>query len=107
MLKYLSYLVTVLIVTSCSMPRSADFGSTSSFVYASTESLMVTPNANIGSKVGTSCNHSFFFGFVTTGDSSVKTAAEKGKISKISIVDQEKFGILDLFGKVCTIVYGE
>ena len=58
------------------------------------------------SKVGKSQATSIL-GLVATGDSSIKTAAANGGITKIKYVDYEVENILGIYGKYTTIVYGD
>jgi hypothetical protein len=58
------------------------------------------------SKVGKSQATSVL-GLVATGDSSIKTAAANGGITKIKYVDYEVENILGIYGKYTTIVYGD
>ena len=57
-------------------------------------------------KVGTAKATSVL-GIVATGDASIKTAMENGKITKIHHVDFNTKNILGLYGEYITTVYGE
>jgi hypothetical protein len=56
-------------------------------------------------KIGESTAVSFFG--VTLGDTSVATAQSAGGIRRISLVDYESYGILGLYSRTVTRVYGE
>jgi TRL-like protein family len=64
----------------------------------------VTDN-NIGKKKGEACATSIL-GLVTTGDASIRAAADAGNIRQISSVDSSMMNILGLYAKYCTIVSG-
>lgn len=70
--------------------------------------LPVNATSNsVGSKVGESSGVCYL-GFLCLGvDASIKTAAKKGKISKISTVDYQNNNILGLIVTHKTIVTGE
>lgn len=72
--------------------------------------LYVFPE-KIGTKMGRSCTNQFGIGTLplfVIGDASAKTAADNGKITKISIVEFELENILTgVYAKTCTVVYGE
>ncbi|RMF93723.1 MAG: TRL-like protein family [Candidatus Schekmanbacteria bacterium] len=57
-------------------------------------------------KVGTAKATSYL-GIVATGDASIKTAMENGKITKIHHVDYYTKNILGIIGEYTTTVYGE
>jgi hypothetical protein len=67
--------------------------------------LTATSNS-VGSKVGSS-EATNILGLVMTGDAGINAAAKNGGISKISHVDYEMYGILGIFAKMTTVVYGE
>ena len=82
-----------------------------SMVYGNNKgSLHVFPN-KIGKKVGKTCSLMVglsYLPFFIIGDNSVKTAADNGGITQISLVDfeQENF-LFSVYSKTCIIVYGE
>lgn len=61
-------------------------------------------NGALGSKEGKACAKSIF-GFVASGDASIKAAAKAGGISNVTRVDHHTKNILG-FGDYCTIVGG-
>lgn len=64
----------------------------------------ITEN-NIGKKKGEACASSIL-GLVTTGDASIRAAADAGNITSISAVDSRMTNILGIYAKFCTIVSG-
>jgi hypothetical protein len=71
-----------------------------------TTPVNATSNA-VGSKVGSSKTTSIFGLFFDGGDASIRTAAKKGGISKISTVDFKQTNYLMVVGMYETIVTGE
>ncbi|MDO4779947.1 MAG: TRL-like family protein [Bacteroides sp.] len=69
------------------------------------EGEQVTANAR-GRKVGTGVSTSIL-GLITTGDSSIESAANSAGIKRISHVDCEKKNILGIFSTYTIVVYGE
>ena len=47
------------------------------------------------------------FGIVATGDGGIEAAKRNGGIRKAYYVDEEVLNVLFLYGKYCTVVYGE
>lgn len=67
----------------------------------------LTATSNVGvSKTGTACSHNLF-GIVAWGDSSITAAKSNGGITKVAQVDFDRFGVLGIYGKVCTLAKGE
>jgi|JI102314A1RNA_FD_contig_111_140446_length_759_multi_4_in_0_out_0_1 hypothetical protein len=82
-----------------------------SMIYGNNKGTMhVFPN-KIGKKVGKTCSLMVglsYLPFFIIGDNSVKTAADNGNITQISLVDfeQENF-LFSVYSKTCIIVYGD
>ena len=73
-------------------------------------SVTVPVNATsnpVGSKVGSASTTSIFGLFFDGGDASIRTAAKKGGITKISTVDFKSTNYLFIVGMFETIVTGE
>lgn len=73
-------------------------------------SVTVPVNATsnpVGSKVGSASTTSIFGLFFDGGDASIKSAAKKGGITKISTVDFKSSNYLFIVGIFETIVTGE
>lgn len=76
-------------------------------VYTEVKAPVAVGNPDVSSeKVGTAMATSVL-GIVATGDASIKTAMENGKITKIHHVDFHTKNILGLYGEYTTTVYGE
>ena len=87
--------------TSCSTLAGAG-GSLASVV---TVGQTATSNP-VGTKVGTS--EAFgILGLINVGNASIQKAARDGGITKISHVDVKTTGVLGIFTKYKTLVYGE
>ncbi len=61
---------------------------------------------SIGDKVGMA-EATSYLGLVALGDASVKTAADRGKITKIAAVDCKVYNVLGVYAKYTTIVHGD
>lgn len=76
------------------------------FLYAdATVPATVTEN-ELGKKKGEACATSIL-GLVTTGDASVRAAADAGGIKQISSVDGSIRNILGIVATYCTVVSGQ
>jgi hypothetical protein len=63
---------------------------------------------DLGTKVGRATNKTYAFGLVSSGDMSVKAAAQNGSIKVIKHVDYEyKNTCLFAYQEITTIVYGD
>ncbi|MCA9492812.1 MAG: hypothetical protein KC621_22920, partial [Myxococcales bacterium] len=60
---------------------------------------------NIGKKKGEACATSIL-GWITTGDASIRAAADAGGIKEISAVDGSIKNVLGIFATYCTVVSG-
>ncbi len=81
-------------------------GTNSGFIYTdSHRGEGAIPQAT-GTKKGEACATSIL-GWVTTGDSSIDTAAKAGGITTIATVDNHLYNILGLYAKYCVIVSGQ
>lgn len=61
---------------------------------------------DLGKKRGEACASSIL-GLVTTGDASIRAAADAGGITQIAAVDSTITNILGLYAKYCTVVSGD
>lgn len=83
------------------VPKGAPFA----LLYAdATVPVRVTEN-KVAKKKGEACATSIL-GLVTTGDASVRAAADAGGIKDIAAVDHSMNNILGVVAKYCTIVSG-
>ena len=98
-----SALSLVLLLSSCATTPLASSGS--GFIVTDTkEGIYVNNNVPI-TKKGEACETTIL-GLVASGDTSIKTAKEKGDIKNVSTMDRTYYGILGIFGKSCLIVQG-
>jgi hypothetical protein len=56
-------------------------------------------------KSGKSCSYSFLYIVPVFGNSSIITAAEKGKLNNVKLIGETGFWTFP-FSQVCTVVYG-
>lgn len=70
-----------------------------------TQPGVLLDNVDAGSKVGTS-DAMNILGIIGMGDYGYNEAIKNGNIKRVSHVDFEVFGVLGLFTKVTTYVYG-
>jgi uncharacterized protein YceK len=76
-------------------------------IYSDTKANDQVTDVNVTpAKTGEACSTSIL-GWVTTGDSSVPTAAKAGGIKKIASVDNNFMQVLGIYAKFCTVVTGE
>lgn len=79
--------------------------------YGNIKGNFYTSSNTIGTKSGKTCYSHFGLGYLPLfliGDASVKTAADNGGISKVSLVEfeQESF-LIGVFSRTCIVAYGE
>ena len=55
---------------------------------------------------GKACSYNVL-GLVSFGDSGIAEAKDDGGLKRVYYFDTEIFGILGLFGSVCTVAYGK
>lgn len=85
----------------CSVPRAPIAGA----LYVDVKDGLAVNNGALGADSG-SATASSIFG-ITTGDCSISTAAANGSIKEVSHVDYHSWGILGIYGKTTTTVYGK
>lgn len=109
-MKKVFYIVAVLALgffaQSCGL---AAFGPSSPAFIADVRSTPVAVTSNSlgkNAKVGESKQVNVL-GLVAAGDASIEKAAKAAGITKITHVDQKNIGVLGLFVKTKTIVYGD
>ena len=74
-------------------------------LYVGASTPQMTTHNNIGKKRGEACATSIL-GIVTTGDASIRAAADAGGIKEISAVDGSIKNILGIYAEYCTVVSG-
>ncbi len=75
-------------------------------IYSETKANDHVTDEALTTKTGQACSTSVL-GLVTTGDSSVPTAAKNGGITKVVSVDNDFMQVLGVYAKFCTVVTGE
>jgi hypothetical protein len=100
-LKKLAVAVLALSFLGCATPQSPVNG----FWYTDAQGGIGATSIPMGAAKGEACATSIL-GIIGTGDASIKTAAASAGIARVSSVDYTSFGILGLYGKYCTVVYG-
>jgi hypothetical protein len=91
-------------VTGCVGPMGPVGGVGGMFYTDVSGPVAATGNAG-GTKMGQATSTGILG--VATGDSSIKTAAANGGITKISHVDYHTTGVLGVYAKTVVTVYGE
>ncbi|MBX2803920.1 MAG: TRL-like family protein [Myxococcales bacterium] len=105
MYKLMAVPVVLMALTGCAGIAFQGKGVPLAVFYAdATTGVQVTEN-NIGRKKGEACATSIL-GLVTTGDASIRAAADAGGIRNISAVDSSIRNILGIVATYCTIVSG-
>jgi hypothetical protein len=106
LVRAISLLIIAFAMTACvtsPIPTSLIFGNVKG-------TMQVFPD-KIGSKMGKTCYTIFglyIYPVFLIGDASVKTAADNGGITKISLVDYEQESIFfNTYARTCIVVYGE
>ncbi len=75
-------------------------------LYSDTVSNEQLSSNSLGDKSGEACSSSIL-GLITTGDSSVATAAKKGGISKVGSVEAKHSNIIGIISTYCVVAHGE
>jgi hypothetical protein len=98
--------VAFLTLGGCLAPAAFSPRVANGFLYAETKAHENITASAVGSKTGEACSTSIL-GLITTGDASVTTAANNGKITKISNVDNRYKQILGVWAEYCIVVHGD
>jgi len=99
-------LVAVLVLSGCAGLSFASRANGPVGIYSETKANDQITDETLTSKTGEACSTSIL-GLVTTGDSSVPTAAKNGGIKKVVSVDNSFMQVLGVYAKFCTVVTGE
>jgi len=75
------------------------------FIYADAVTPVHATDNNIGRKTGEACATSIL-GLITTGDATIRAAADAGGVRDISAVDASIMNVLGIYAKHCTLVSG-
>jgi hypothetical protein len=92
-------------LTGCAEFAFSGHGVNQGFIYAGTQANEHVTQNDLGAKKGEACSSSIL-GWITTGDSSVATAAKAGGITKVSSVDNTYSNILGIYASYCVNVTG-
>lgn len=103
MFKVLAVLSLCFIAYGCSVPRAPIAGALYTNVK---DGLIANPGPIPASPKTGEAMATGIFG-ITTGDSSIETAAKNGGITKIHYVDYSSWGIMGIYGTTTTRVVGE
>ncbi|WP_411822090.1 TRL domain-containing protein [Leptospira sp. 'Mane'] len=110
MFRYIFLLFGILSFSCATTGSQSSLGSAASLLAFVEPIPSIAPHAATYYKKGEACSYNLF-GLLGFGNSSIYKAAEKGKITKLGIVDQAmiKYSIAYIyyFGIVCTKVSGE
>ncbi len=91
-------------LTGCVAPMGPVGGVQGMFYTDVSGPVTATGNSG-GTKMGQASSQGFFG--VAMGDSSIKTAASNGGITKITHIDYHTTTVLGVYGKTVVTVYGE
>lgn len=106
MKKLLAVPVVLMALSGCAGIAYQSRGVAFATLYADNVTPIMTTENDIGKKKGEACSTSIL-GLVTTGDASIRAAADAGGIKNISAVDQSYKNILGIFATYCVIVSGK
>jgi hypothetical protein len=105
MTKLLAVPVLLLGLTGCAGFAFQGQGTAMGFIYANADTPVMATENPIGKKKGEACATSIL-GIVTTGDASIRAAADAGGVKNISAVDARIKNILGIVATYCTLVSG-
>ena len=91
-------------ITGCVGPMGP-VGGVGGWVYTDVSGPVLATSNSGGTKMGQASSEGIIC--VATGDSSIKTAAANGGITKISHVDYHVTSVLGVYSKTTVTVYGE
>lgn len=92
-------------LTGCAGIAFSGQGVAMGFIYSDAVTPKHATNNNVGKKKGEACATSIL-GIVTTGDASIRAAADAGGIKEVSAVDASIKNILGIVATYCTVVSG-
>jgi len=105
MKKLLAVPLVLLGLTGCAGEVFAGQGVAIGILYADATTPKLATDNNLGKKKGEACATSIL-GLVTTGDATIRAAADAGGIKNISAVDVSIKNIIGIVATYCTIVSG-
>lgn len=98
------FVITAL--TGCASFAFSGQGTAVGALYTDAQTPYAVTQNEVGKKKGESCASSIL-GIVTTGDASIRSAADAAGIKNISSVDSSFMHILGLYSKYCVVVSGK
>jgi hypothetical protein len=98
--------VVIAALTGCASFAFSGQGTAVGGLYVAAETPFAVTNNDVGKKKGEACATSIL-GLVTTGDASIRSAADAAGIKNISAVDSNFMHILGLYSKYCVVVSGK
>jgi hypothetical protein len=105
--RHLSFALLLLpALPGCATFAFAGHGTPLGFFYTDASAPQHITENEVGKKKGEACASSIL-GWVTTGDASVRAAADAGGIKQISAVDSSFRNYLGIYATYCTIVSGQ
>lgn len=105
MYKLMALPLVLLGLTGCAGIAFSGQGVPVAVLYADATTGQQATENNIGKKKGEACATSIL-GLVTTGDASIRAAADAGGIKQISAVDGSIKNIIGIVATYCTVVSG-
>ena len=105
MKKLLAVPLVLMALTGCAGGVFAGKGGAIGILYADAVLPRYATNNNVGKKKGEACATSIL-GIITTGDATIRAAADAGGIKNISAVDASMKNIIGIVGTYCTVVSG-
>jgi hypothetical protein len=92
-------------LTGCAGIAFMGQGVPSGAIYADAQTPIMATENQIGKKKGEACAVSIL-GIITTGDASIRAAADAGGVKEMSAIDAKITNILGIWAKYCTVVSG-
>jgi hypothetical protein len=93
-------------LTGCASLAFQGQGTAVGGIYTDAMTPFAVTQNEVGKKKGEACATSIL-GIITTGDASIRSAADAGGITTISAVDSSFMHILGIYSKYCVVVSGK
>lgn len=104
--KLLAIPLVLVSLTGCAGFAFSGKGVANGVLYADAVTPVHATENRVGQKKGEACATSIL-GLVTTGDATIRTAADSADIKEVAAVDQSIKNILGIFATYCIVVSGE
>ncbi len=105
MKKLLAVPILLAALSACAGIAYQGRGVAVAMLYADNVTPVLASSSGMNAKKGEACSSSIL-GLVTTGEASIRAAADAGGVKNISAVDQSYKNILGIFATYCVIVSG-